>query len=391
MDYKDKTKDELISELTKSQKTLKGLFENMVEGFAYCKMLYEKGEARDFVYIMVNDSFETLTGLKDVTGKRVSEVIPGIRESDPALFEIYNRVALTRKPERFEMYVEALDLWFSVSMYSPEKEFFVSLFDVITQRKKTEEALACEQYLMEAIMSNLPDDQIYFKNLQSHFIRINKSLAESFGLTDPEQATGKTDFDFHTPEHARQAYKDEQTIIQTGQPLTKEERLVHANSPDLWVYVIKLPLRNNEGKIIGTFGISRDISKRKLAEEALSKSEERFRLIAQYANDAIITIDSKRNIIGWNRGAEKIFGYKEPEIIGQSLNLIIPEDYHELHSKSMKRLEMGGEKHIIGNIVELDGLKKDGTVFPVELSLSEWETSEGRFFTGIIRDKTNRK
>ena len=110
----------------------------MIEGFAYCKMVFENGKPQDFTYLSVNHAFETLTGLKDVIGKRVTEVIPGIREADPELIEIYGRVSLTGKPERFEMFVEALKMWFSISVYSPEKEFFVAVFDVITERKKVE-------------------------------------------------------------------------------------------------------------------------------------------------------------------------------------------------------------------------------------------------------------
>ena len=96
---------------------------------------------QDFIYLHVNAAFETLTGLKNVVGKKVSEVIPGIQESDPGLIEIYGRVALTGKPERFETYVQALQMWFSISVYSPEKEFFVAVFDVITERKRVEAEL----------------------------------------------------------------------------------------------------------------------------------------------------------------------------------------------------------------------------------------------------------
>jgi two-component system, chemotaxis family, CheB/CheR fusion protein len=124
--------------LRASEVQYRGLFENMVEGCAYCKMFFENGKPQDFIYLSVNRAFETLTGLKNVVGKRVSEVIPGIREADRELFEIYGRVSLTGKPERFEMFVEALKMWFSISVYSPEKEFFVAVFDVITERKKTE-------------------------------------------------------------------------------------------------------------------------------------------------------------------------------------------------------------------------------------------------------------
>jgi PAS domain S-box-containing protein len=128
-------------ELKESEMRFRSLFENMVEGFAYCRMFYEDGIPYDFIYLDVNQSFEALTGLKNVVGKKVSEVIPHIKENDPKLFEAYNRVALSGKPERFEIFVQSLSLWFHVSVYSPAKEYFVAVFDVINERKLAEEAL----------------------------------------------------------------------------------------------------------------------------------------------------------------------------------------------------------------------------------------------------------
>jgi PAS domain S-box-containing protein len=127
--------------LRRNEKQYRGLFENMIDGIAYCKMVFENGKPQDFIYLSVNHAFEVLTGLKNVVGKRVTEVIPGIREADPKLFEIYGRVSLTGKPERFELFVKALKMWFTISVYSPEKEFFVAVFDVITARKQAEEEL----------------------------------------------------------------------------------------------------------------------------------------------------------------------------------------------------------------------------------------------------------
>jgi len=100
------------------------LIEHMREGIAYCKMLFENGLGSDFVYVMVNERFEILTGLKEVTGKKVTEVIPGIRELDPGLFETYARVSETGVAEKFEMFLNSLEQWYSVSVYSPEKGFF---------------------------------------------------------------------------------------------------------------------------------------------------------------------------------------------------------------------------------------------------------------------------
>src|SRR5664280_2871306 len=116
--------------LIESEELFRKLFENMLNGFAYCKMIYEKGHPPDFLYLNVNESFSALTGLKDVIGKKASEAIPGIQEADLELLERYGRVAMTGQPEVFETWVEALKMWFSISVYSPEREYFLSLIHI---------------------------------------------------------------------------------------------------------------------------------------------------------------------------------------------------------------------------------------------------------------------
>ena len=111
-------------------------------------------------------------------------------------------------------------------------------------------------------MDNLPDN-IYFKDAASRFVRINKALTTYFGLSDPAQAIGKTDFDFFTEEHARPACADEQEIIRTGQPMVgKEEKETWLDGRVRWVSTTKMPFRDKDGKIIGTFGVARDITER---------------------------------------------------------------------------------------------------------------------------------
>lgn len=134
-----KERKQIEKELKESERRYRSLFENMVEGFAYCRMIYENDRPVDFIYLEINQAFEPLTGLKNVVGRKVSEVIPGIQQTDNMMFEIYGRVALTGNPEKFETYVEALNIWFQVSVYSPLKEHFVAVFDVITERKMAEE------------------------------------------------------------------------------------------------------------------------------------------------------------------------------------------------------------------------------------------------------------
>ena len=127
--------------LCQSEATYHFLFDNMLNGLAYCQMLFEDDKPIDFVYLSVNPAFATLTGLRNATGRKVSEVIPGIRETDPELFEIYARVSLGGQPERLERYVKALRMWFWISVYSPKQNHFVAVFDVITERKQAEEEI----------------------------------------------------------------------------------------------------------------------------------------------------------------------------------------------------------------------------------------------------------
>jgi PAS domain S-box-containing protein len=142
--------------LAESEKLYRSLFQNMMNGFAYCRMHFDdEGRPSDFTYLSVNEAFETQTGLKNVVGKRVTEVIPGIRKASPELFEIYGRVARGGKPERFEDYIDPLKMWFTVSVYSPQPDFFVAVFDVITERKRAEEALRASLKEKETLLREI--------------------------------------------------------------------------------------------------------------------------------------------------------------------------------------------------------------------------------------------
>jgi PAS domain S-box-containing protein len=120
-------------------------------------------------------------------------------------------------------------------------------------------------------------------------------------------------------------------------------------------------------------------------------TDSRFRSVMEAANDVIITATKAGNILTWNNAAVQVFGYSADEAIGKSLTIIIPDEYKEAHEQGMKRINGGGEQHVIGKTVELTGLRKDGTLIPIELSLSMWMSGNERFFTGIIRDITERK
>jgi len=136
------------------------------------------------------------------------------------------------------------------------------------QIKRVKRMLVNDRYLLNHLLDFVPEF-IYFKDTESRFIKISKSLANAFKLKDPSEAIGKTDFDFFTEEHARQAYEGEQEIVRTGRTLSIEEKEAWTDHPDTWALTTKMPIYDEAGKIIGTFGISRDITDRKVAEDNL--------------------------------------------------------------------------------------------------------------------------
>jgi signal transduction histidine kinase len=143
--------------LLESNERMHSLFAHMNEGFAYCRMIYKEGQPDDFIYVGTNQMFASVTGLQDVTGKRFTEVAPGIRESDPELLAMAKRVVTTGKSEKSEQFVNKLKAWLALSMYSTQKDYFVILVDVITERKREAEELRWKTALLEAQMEAAPD------------------------------------------------------------------------------------------------------------------------------------------------------------------------------------------------------------------------------------------
>lgn len=125
--------------------------------------------------------------------------------------------------------------------------------------------------------------------------------------------------------------------------------------------------------------------------EALRESEMRFRAVTESANDAIVVADADGRITLWNRAAQDVFGYAAQEAIGQPLTLLMPPRYHAAHTAGLSRVVAGGAARILGRTMELYARRKDGSEFPVELSLSSWQSPTGMHFTSLIRDITRRK
>ncbi|NNM81979.1 MAG: EAL domain-containing protein [Burkholderiales bacterium] len=244
-------------------KTYDSIFEHMLNGMAYCRMLHEEG-GPDFIYLYTNPSFHRQTGLGEVEGKRVSEIVPGIRDSDPGLFEIYGRVAKTGIPEKFEMHVEALGDWFHINVYSPKSGYFVAIFDVITERKRTEEALIKSEERYRNIVETA-NEGIWSIDSRGVTSFVNPAMCRMLGYEAAEMI-GRPVEDFLFEEDFS-AHRWGQIERQAGKSGVYEMRMRRKDGETCWCRLNAVPLYDDSGKYAGSFAMITDITDKKRTDE----------------------------------------------------------------------------------------------------------------------------
>lgn len=232
-----------------------------------------------------------------------------------------------------------------------------------------------EESLLQVFLEHIPDG-VYFKDRQSRFVRISRSLALRFGLSDPAEAINKTDFDMFAGEHAKQAFADEQDIIRTGQPIVeKEEKETWPDGRESWVLTTKLPLRDTQGTIIGTMGISRDITERKRVEQELQEYRVRLEdLVASRTAELVQTNALLEQDIAARKVAEHELALKAQELAASNAilhNLSLVDDLTGLYNRkgflalAEHRVRLAyrtGEPFSVA-FVDLDGLKSINDTF----------------------------
>ncbi|CAI4030415.1 hypothetical protein DNFV4_00843 [Nitrospira tepida] len=173
---------------------------------------------------------------------------------------------------------------------------------------------------------------------------------------------------------------------------TNSERTIGSLMQGAFAYLTK-PYNRDElrATLRRAVGVQALAVKARQVEHALNESEERFRAIVQSASDAIVVADQEGMIVSCNKSAAELFGYGEADLAGRPLTVLMPARYRDAHAAGLLRLQQTGQSRLIGRPIELHGLKRDGAEFPLELSLATWTSAGGRFFSGIIRDITERK
>jgi PAS domain S-box-containing protein len=317
---------------------------------------------------------------------RVTALISAVRQASPK--GPIAKIARTGNGDSLDLLAEAIEDFIKRSQESIRT--FKETQGALLAPPTAGERVPRIDVLMEALEKDIPDT-IYFKDTEGRFIHISKAHLRFFNPIDKKDAIGKTDFDFFTEEHAREAYEDEQKIMRTGKPIiNKEERETWPDHPDTWSLTTKMPLRDRQGNIIGTFGISHDITERKKAEEALRKSEERYRLLFNNINDAAfvqkINPDGSTRIIEANNIASEWLGYTRQELLRMGshsfLMLETAPQTHEIPARLKERKHALWEGTLVG---------KSGAQIPVEISNHLFEMEGRPTILSTVRDTTDRK
>ncbi|MCY1081204.1 PAS domain S-box protein [Archangium lansingense] len=261
----------------------------------------------------------------------------------------------------------------------------------ITARKQSERALREREERFRQLVEGVKDYAIFMLDTEGRIISWNAGAERIKGYT-AQEVLGQHLSLFYTPEDVAAGLPGEciQTAATQGYCRTEGVR-VRKGGQRFWAEAIITALRDEAGMLHGFSKVTRDISERKRNEQTLRETTQRLQAILDTAVDGIITIDEQGLIQSVNLATTHLFGYAPEELIGQNVSLLMPEPYRSEHDGYMKHYLLTGERKVIGIGREAEGRRKDGSIFPLELTVSETLLPQGRLFTGRVRDITARK
>ncbi len=312
--------------LLESNERHQSLFNNILNGVAYCRMIFEEGRPVDFIHEEVNSRFEILTGLKDLVGRKVSEVIPGLSETNPELIEKFGKVVLSGIADRFEIYIHALNLWLDITAYSSKKGCFVAVFDVITARKLTENALLDSERKLRSITEQMAE-VVFVTNSSGFLTYVSHAVEKIFGYM-PQEVIGHSFTEYLVAEDIPRALVIFNETLQDQ--LTDsffEFKLKKKNGSFLYG---EIHLQYYEDRdTFGMIGMIRDITERKVNDELrlqyeqeLLESRRFLQNIYDTVNHSIFVVDvlhdGSYRYKGVNRLHEELMGVNNDDVMGKA-------------------------------------------------------------------------
>ena len=311
------------------------------------------------------------------------------RDEIGQLTESFNKMVSDLKQSRDELLAYGNELEMKVAERTSELKILNEQLQLeIIERKEAEQ----ERERLVAVLETAPDFIGLADARTTHILYINQAGRRMCGIGEHEDINALKIVDVH-PEWTNRLLEQKSIPTAMREGVWKGEcAFVDRNGRETPVSMVLMAHRSATGDVDFFSTISRDITDLKRMEEGLRESEEKFRKLASSAQNAIIMLDNDGNFFYWNEAFERIFGYSGREILGKEVHrLIAPERYHEDHKKGFARFRETGEGPVIGKTLELAAVKKDGTEFPIELSISALQFKDKWISIGIVRDITERK
>jgi PAS domain S-box-containing protein len=257
------------------------------------------------------------------------------------------------------------------------------------ERQRVEKALRESEAFYHALVESLPQN-IYRKDSEGRITFANHHYCKTLKKTLAE-LMGKSDFDLF-PAHLAQKYlEDDRRVMEAGEILDAVEEHHTPSGEKLYVQIVKCPVWDSTGKAIGTQGVFWDISERTRAQKVVAESERRYRQLTEATQDGIVVADHHGRITLFNPAAERLFGYEASQVTGKKLDVFVPRDQRHKHRLAFRRFQKMRQWDLVGRPAELDGLRADGTTFPMEIAMSVIELGDGQFqLLASVRDLTER-
>ena len=245
----------------------------------------------------------------------------------------------------------------------------------------------CYRLLVDAVQ----DYGIFMLDRVGHIVTWNTGAANIKGYRAAE-VIGKCFSLFRTPEDVASGKPERELEIAAAEGRLEDDGMrVRKDGSRFWANVVITAVRNDAGELVGFVKVIRDLTKQRASEYALREAEERMRSVVNHVIDGIITIDERGLVESFNPAAEKTFGYPAGEVVGRNVKMLMPEPHQSGHDGYITNYLRTNQPKIIGIGREVEGLRSDGSIFPMDLAVSEFHLGGRRYFTGIIRDITERK
>ena len=381
--------------IRKSEEKFRKLFNSMTEGVCLHRILYDKeGKPVDYVILDVNESYEKIIGIKKegAAEKRASQLYG---TDNPPYLDIYATVAETGEPEYFETYFPPMDKHFNISIFSPQKGQFATVFSDITERKKTEEEKDKLNILLQAVLSQAPVGIFAVEGDTENF-RILVENEESVRLLGQKLKGHENEIfnpDFKMAKFLQLDEKKEINlldiplvkVVNQKENISSEMYIRRINGKEIPIEVQAAPIFDKEGNIKGSLAIFWDITQRKMFENIIQKSEIKFRTLFDISADAIMIIDLEKGIIEVNKKAMELYQYNYQEFLKLSISDIdTPEESLFIGERKKKILKNGSL------LFRTKHKKKDGTIFPVEVNTRLFEHEGKKAIIASCRDLTVR-